>query len=596
MKPQPSVGEIEMKKVMIVFGILVALIAGAAYYILFTGPPLHKPSDLSDFINSPDSPILVADISAIERETEVERDVGIVLRDGVRLSANVFRPKAEGRYPVVMAFTAYHKDETPIQYPDYLRRNATPEYDSGTIRVNKWTPWEAPDPAYWVSQGYAVVIVDSRGYGKSDGVAGVLSIQDRYDFHDAITWAGTQPWSSGNVGLTGVSYLAIAQWIAGANAPDHLKAIMPWEGQSDNFREVLFHGGVPETAFTNFWITRVRSKASKTSLPPHRIMRFAGSRPMLMKRISERSVPSGISLEDITVPALICASWSDHGMHTRGSFEGFKQISSQQKWLYTHGQPKWDVYYSEEAKAVQTAFFNHFLKGEDNGFAARPAVRLEVRENLSDYTVRFEDAWPLSSTIATPLYLAPGGRLENNASQEVTHKTYDARTGTVTFRKTFDQDTEITGNMKLKLWVEAQGANNMDLFVAIKKYDQNGDEVTFYGKAGYTKTPVALGWLRVSQRELDRARSTPLQPYLKHERSLKLKRGEVVPVEIEILPSSTLFRAGETLEVAIQGHDHFEHHALAHEKTVNKGQHVVHIGGDYDSHLLVPVIPSAKLL
>lgn len=583
-----------MKKVMIVFGILTALIAGAAYYIFFTGPPPHKPSDLSDFINSPESPILVADISAIERETEVERDVGIVLRDGVRLSANVFRPKAEGRYPVVMAFTAYHKDEAPIQYPDYLRRNATPEYDSGTIRVNKWTPWEAPDPAYWVSQGYAVVIVDSRGYGKSEGLAGVLSIQDRYDFHDAITWAGTQPWSSGNVGLTGVSYLAIAQWIAGVNAPDHLKAIMPWEGQSDNFREVLFHGGVPETAFTNFWITRVRSKANKTSLPPHRIMRFAGSRPLLMKRISERSIPSGITLEDITVPALICASWSDHGMHTRGSFEGFKKISSEQKWLYTHGQPKWDVYYSDEAKSVQTAFFDHFLKGEDNGFAARPAVRLEVRENLSDYTVRFEDAWPLPSTNATPLYLAADGRLQDYASQDVTHESYDARTGSVSFRKTFDQDTEITGNMKLKLWVEAHGAKNMDLFVAIKKYDRIGDEVTFYGKTGYTKTPVALGWLRVSQRELDPMRSTPLQPYLKHERSLKLKRGEVVPVEIEILPSSTLFRAGETLEVAIQGHDHSEHHALAHENTVNRGKHVVHIGGDYDSHLLVPVIPSLE--
>ncbi|MEO1554241.1 MAG: CocE/NonD family hydrolase, partial [Pseudomonadota bacterium] len=321
-----------MKPFLIGLGILIAVIAAAAYYILFTGPPLHKPSDLSDFLGSPESPILVSDISDIAAETKVERDVRIELRDGVHLSANVFRPIAEGRYPVVLAFTAYHKDETPTQYPDYLRKNATPEYDSGTIRVNEWTPWEAPDPAYWVSQGYAVIIVDSRGYGLSEGTAGVLSLQDRDDFHDAIAWAGIQDWSNGNVGLTGVSYLAIAQWIAGADAPSHLKAIMPWEGQSDNYREVLFHGGIPETAFTNFWLTRVRSKANKTSLPPHRIMRFAGSRPMLMKRVSARAAPSGISLPDITVPALICASWSDHGMHTRGSFEGYKQISSTQKW------------------------------------------------------------------------------------------------------------------------------------------------------------------------------------------------------------------------------------------------------------------------
>ena len=580
-----------IRSFLFVIGILTLLIAAAAYYILFTGPPLHKPSDLSDFIDTPESPILVSDISAIAADTQIDRDVGIVLRDGTRLSANVFRPKAEGLYPVVMAFTAYHKDETPLQYPDYLRLNATAEYDSGTIRVSEWTPWEAPDPAYWVGQGYAVVIVDSRGYGLSEGTAGVLSIQDRYDFHDAITWAGTQSWSTGDVGLTGVSYLAIAQWIAGTDAPVHLKAIMPWEGQSDNFREVLFHGGVPETAFTNFWLTRVRSKANKTSLPPHRIMRFAGARPMLMKRVSARAAPSGISLEDITVPALICASWSDHGMHTRGSFEGFKQIPSTQKWVYTHGQPKWDVYYSDEAKAVQTAFFDHFLKGEENGFDQRPSVRLEVRETRSDYSVRYEDDWPLASTVATPLYLASDGRLDDASFASAQSETYAAREGAVGFRKTFAEDTEMTGNMKLRLWVEAEGAKDMDLFVAIKKYDADGNEVTFFGKAGYAKTPVALGWLRVSQRELDLDRSTPLQPFLKHERSLKLSRGEVVPIEVEILPSSTLFRAGETLEVAIQGHDHFKHHALAHEKIVNQGRHVIHFGGEYDSHLLVPIIP-----
>ena len=255
-----------MKTTLMILAGLITLIGAAAYYILFTGPAPHEPSDLTDLLGTPDSPVLVSDVSAIAAETDIERDVGITLRDGVRLSANVFRPKADGQYPVIMTFTAYLKDESPTQYPAYLRSNAKPEYDMGLIRVSEWTPWEAPDPAYWVSQCYAVVIVDSRGYGKSDGVAGVLSIQDRADFHDAITWAGTHSWSNGHVGLTGVSYLAIAQWIAGADAPEHLKAIMPWEGQSDNFREVLFHGGIPETAFTNFWLTRVRSKANKTSL------------------------------------------------------------------------------------------------------------------------------------------------------------------------------------------------------------------------------------------------------------------------------------------------------------------------------------------
>ncbi len=577
--------------------VLVLALAGlGAFLFLGSAPELHEPSDLSDLIGTPDSPIIVTDVSAIEGEVTIERDVAVMTRDGTRLSANVFRPKASGKYPVVLAFTAYHKDESPQQYPDYLRRNAQPEYDMGRIVVSPWTPWEAPDPAYWVQQGYAVVLLDSRGYGKSEGTASVLSMQDRDDFHDAITWAGTQEWSNGNVGLNGVSYLAIAQWVAASSAPKHLKAIIPWEGQSDNFREVLFHGGIPETAFTNFWLTRVRSKANDIDLPPAAITRFAGQRPMLMKWLQDNLMPqSGIALEEISVPALICASWSDHGMHTRGSFEGFKRISSDQKWIFNHGRAKWAVYYSDEALEMQTAFFDHFLKGEDNGFDERPRIRLEVRDNLDEYTVRYADDWPLPSTIYTPLYLdTANGKLVKTTRPQGAAVAYAARDGSAAFIRTFAEETELTGNMKLKLWVEARGADDMDLFVAIKKYDADGREVTFQGKAGYNRTPAALGWLRVSQRELDSQRSTPAQPVLAHQRNLPLDSGEIVPVEIEILPSSTRFLPGERLEVVVQGRDHFAHHALAHEKTVNAGEHVIHAGGQYDSHLLVPVIPAAN--
>ncbi|MGD1934604.1 MAG: CocE/NonD family hydrolase [Candidatus Phaeomarinobacter sp.] len=582
-----------MRKTLIATAGIATLVVAGLAFVLGSGPDLHEPSDLSDFIGTPDSPIIIKDISGLEDEVIIDRDVGVETRDGVRLSANVYRPKTEGPFPVVMMLTAYHKDEGPNQYPDYIRRNATPEYDMGQIGVSPWTPWEGPDPAYWVQQGYAVVTLDSRGYGKSEGVASVLSMQDRHDFHDAITWAGTQDWSTGNVGLTGVSYLAIAQWVAASSAPEHLKAIMPWEGQSDNYREVLFHGGIPETAFTEFWLTRVRSKANDINLPPAAIVNFAGKRPMLMKWLQENVMPqSGIALEEITVPALIAASWSDHGMHTRGSFEGFKRIGSEQKWLYTHGQPKWDVYYSPEALEMQTAFFDHFLKGADNGFDTRPRVRLEVRDTLDTYSVRSEDTWPLPSTVLTPLYLDAGAdALADTQPADSAATRYDARAGSAVFRKMFDAETEITGNMKLKLWVEADGADDMDLFVAIRKYNPQGDEVTFYAKASYTKGPVALGWLRVSQRELDPDLSTPAQPLLAHERSLPLSGGEIVPVEIEILPSGTRFMPGDTLEVSVQGRDQMDHMALAHDTTVNEGTHVIHTGGDYDSHLLVPIIP-----
>ncbi|MEX0344395.1 MAG: CocE/NonD family hydrolase [Rhizobiaceae bacterium] len=583
-----------MKKIAFGFLVFAAAAGGAIFWLLNSGPELHPPSDISDLLASPDSPIVLTDVSDIEDEIIIERDLSVIVRDGTRLSANVFRPKGGQKYPVVMMITAYHKDEGPRQYPGFLRNHLTPDFDVGRFEISPWTPWEGPDPAYWVGQGYAVVMLDTRGYGRSEGVADVLSLRDRQDFHDAINWAGTQDWSNGRVGLTGVSYLAIAQWIAGSSAPEHLKAITPWEGQSDNFREVLFHGGIPETAFTKFWLTRVRSKANETSLPPAAVISFANARPMLMKWLQENMMPaSGIALDEITVPALICASWSDHGMHTRGSFEGFKQISSKQKWIYNHGRSKWDVYYSADALKVQTAFFDRFLKGEDNGFEQRPAIRFEVRETIDKFTVREADDWPLSSTVYTPLYLdASRALLVNRKPEQQATLRYDAQQGEAVFRLTFDKATELVGNMKLKLWVEAEGASDMDLFVAVKNFNVEGEEVTFYGKAGYVKHPVALGWMRVSLREPDPDRSTKAQPVQAFERSLPLEAGEIVPVEIEILPSGTRFLPGETLALAVRGFDHVAHGSLAHDNTVNEGTHVIHSGGDYDSHLLVPVLPA----
>jgi predicted acyl esterase len=85
----------------------------------------------------------------------------------------------------------------------------------------------------------------------------------------------------------------------------------------------------------------------------------------------------------------------------------------------------------------------------------------------------------------------------------------------------------------------------------------------------------------------------PHQPVLKHQRGLKLKPGEIVPVEIEIWPSSTLFERGEKLRLVVQGRDILTYKAFGHTETVNKGEHIIYTGGKYDSHLLVSAIPGA---
>ena len=118
---------------------------------------------------------------------------------------------------------------------------------------------------------------------------------------------------------------------------------------------------------------------------------------------------------------------------------------------------------------------------------------------------------------------------------DIADKTENAR-----FEYRFDEKTELTGHMKLKLWVQAAGSDDMDLFVAIEKIDRTGDKVPFQFYCNHEDGPVALGWLRVSHRELDEKETTPYQPVHKHRRETKLNAGEIVPVEIEIWPSSLL--------------------------------------------------------
>jgi uncharacterized protein len=518
-----------------------------------------------------------------------ERDVPITMRDGVRLSVNVFRPDRPGKFPVIMAFVGpYGKDVNPHEY-SFSRYEYFVELGLtvGSIRISDATPFEGPDPAFWVPRGYAVVHLDTRGFFKSEGEKQIHTEIETQDYYEAIEWAGTQAWSNGNVGLNGVSYLAVAQWYAASTRPPHLKAIIPWEGVSDRYRDTRFPGGVPESLFSVEW--KKRNVAGQLT--------DAEIAEMLDPVGNQKEIEGRPSLEEIIAPALICASWSDHGLHTRGGFEAFRRISSQQKWLYTHGRKKWEEYYSDEALKFQERFFDYFLKGTDNGMMETPRIRLEVRESQDVYTVRDENEWPLARTDYRRLYLdARDGNLRFEEVGQEGKVTYDPASGGAQFDLTFDRDTELTGHMKLRLWVSIEGADDMDLIVGIRKLDTTGREVHFYGTAmsAYVRGIVTRGWLRVSQRELDEERSTPWQPVLKHRGEKRLKPGEIVAVEIEILPSSTLFRKGETLRLAVQGRDLIEGPPwgwLGYRRLVNKGVHTIYAGGRYDSYLLVPVIP-----
>ncbi|WP_081927387.1 CocE/NonD family hydrolase [Halobellus rufus] len=462
------------------------------------------------------------------------------------------------------------------------------------VGYSPWSPpvaescaFEAEDHNYWVPQGYVVVVVDARGSWRSPGEGGAVG----RDMYDAIEWAGEQEWSNGNVGLSGVSALSIYQYNVTRLDPPHLKAICPWEGSPFGY---VRHGGVgPQTSPPIFQIFT----------PPHEP---AWDAP------SDTNPPEGMDrtedelFEQVTQPALICGSWSSHGLFGRGDFRAFRQISSEHKWLYNHGREKWASFYETEAQAFRKLFFDHFLKGTDDRILDVPPVRVEVRDTLRNWSVHGEDDFPIPRTEYRRLYLdAEGGELVDEAPEDESEVSYDStEPESGIFEFTFQEDTALIGYQSLKLWITPEDASDADLFVTVRKLDRDGDEVEFTGYGAPLHYPVALGWLRLSERELDKEKSTDWEPYLSYGDSPdEVDPGDPVECHVPILPSGTWFSEGETLQVEVSGsflgQEELEVTYPAEEKgqtpfeweSVNEGEHTIHTGGDYGSYLVIPEVP-----
>ena len=521
-----------------------------------------------------------------ERGMLIERDIAVVLRDGVTIYADVFRPEDGEDLPVLVTWGPYGK-----HFPTFEIYSRFPGCGVRTEWVDPdYTIFEGPDPTHWCPLGYAIVNVDPRGLWCSEGDATFIDArQEAVDCYDVIEWAAGLEWSNARVGMTGVSYLTQIQWQVAALRPPHLAALNCWEGVSDMYREFFFHGGIPDTRFPAHW-------AEGTSFSLGRVedvLAMMEVHPLF----DEYWATKAAALERIVTPAYVVASWSDHALHTRGTLEGFKRIASEQKWLEVHGRKKWEHYHRPESVAKQVAFFDHFLKGVDNDVPRWPRVQLEVRERAYVGTYRVESEWPPARTEYLPLYLdAEAGTLSRTAPAAEAAVRYRAsdESGRASFDFAVDQSVELVGYMKLRLWAEADGGDDMDLFVAIQRFDSAGAFVPFPFYAAMDDGNVALGWLRVSHRALDEQRSRPWQPWHTHRREQLLEPGVPVAADIEIWPSATHFHEGDILRLLIQGTDVNKYPqpliASLHENTRNRGDHIIHTGGRFDSHLLVPIL------
>lgn len=551
----------------------------------------------------------------------LERDVPIRLRDGVTIYADVFRPVGNDVCPAILAWSPYGKEIGGQMLDDVPLRSGVPL--DATSGLEKF---EGPDPAYWVAHGYAVVNPDKRGAYMSEGNLLYWGHEDALDGCDVIEWIASQKWCNGKVGMSGNSWLTVSQWFIAAERPEHLAAIAPWEGFCDHYRESGTRGGIPTPEFPEMIAETFASAHGMLEDQPRMIV----EKPFLCDYCLDKAA----RVENIDIPAYVVASYTN-SVHTHGTFAGYRRMASKEKWLRVHNTNEWFDYYTPENVDDLRRFFDHYLKGMDNGWEKTPKVRLSVlNPGGRDIVGRAEDEFPLARTVYRKLYLsAADSTLQASLPQQEITDIYQsaAKDNKVTYRYRMDKPTEITGYMKLHLWVSAPDHDDMDLAVRVEKLSKDGQPLP--DRAG--NRIVATGQLRVSMRQLDTLRTIEAEPYYTFTGEQKLKPGEIVPVEIEIWPMGLFFEKGEILQLTVGayqpekaaipfgsakitvpeegftympgqpvkmitlGGDATEcadpSEVVTSPATHNVGRHCIYTGGRYDSYLYIPEIPAKEL-
>jgi predicted acyl esterase len=561
-----------------------------------------------------------------------DHDVPVTMTDDLKLRVNIYRPDKAGRYPVIMLMGPYGKDtrlaDAPAyktswakliaRYPDLCKQSSC-----------RYIRFEAPDPERWVPNGYVVIHADVRGAGASPGLLDPMSARETEDYATLITWAAHQPWSTGKVGLLGTSFHAINQYQVAALQPEGLAAILPWEGAFDAYREIAYSGGILNPAWQFWWDHQVVPNQNGNGETPL-IDSIGGGTdtgvPLSPELLKKNRVPPvetfarhpfddayyrGLIADGsrITVPLLDVANWA--GWSTRG----YLAAASKSKWLRIETGDHLTPFYSDEALALQKRFFDHYLKGIDNGWEKQARVAVQVRR--PDGTAwREETAWPLPGTRWQRWYLDnANSTMSPVLATTPTEKSYPGSGDGLTFTSApFAEETEFTGPIGVRLWVSSSTAD-MDIFAAVRLIDPEGRDVVFTGNSD-PNVPLGQGYLRVSHRAVDPARSTEYAPFHPHLASEPMTPARLYPVDVEFTnPTSIVIPKGYRLALTIQGKDfgygpgaNIVHakdydlpnssnsglYYLAHpnrDPVLYGGVDTVATGGGHASYLVLPYIP-----
>ncbi len=560
--------------------------------------------------------------SARQYRVAIERDVKVKMSDGVELDLDIFRPaESNAKFPVIFGAHPYSKsgqtEPIKVNSTSAMAPHPGEERTRGSL--------EAGDPYFYAKRGYVHALANVRGSGRSQGKFELLGPREIDDACELIVWLAKQKWSDGNVGMFGVSYFAMIQFLIASRNPPHLKCIFsPW-GTTDMYREMFYHGGVLASRWTTGWpktsmvysnvrprgqtkeqLTREKFEELIETLLDDDDLSFVPELAEALKNPDKGLNPFIIDIlahpfddefweerkpqfEKIKVPVYMGADWGIYRNHLPAAFRSWEKIQTPK--LMMIGPP---VYLDRPVYQLQyesLRWFDYWLKGIDTKIMEEPPIRLYIPGSR---IWKFAKDWPLSETKWTPFYLH-----ENFILSEREHWTYEgsdsyfdspwSRGHVEYLTPRLVEETEIIGPLVLNLFA---ATSDQEVLWSVRLFQTEDDDDKQGNDTG--RRILTGGWLRGTHRELDASRSKGWEPYHPHKKAEPLEPGEIYEFNIPLVPTANSFKQGTRIGLRISSVDYDTETSIGgiaagHLKRQKPSRITIFHENEHPSHLLVPV-------
>ena len=556
----------------------------------------------------------------------IEKDVRVPMRDGVRLAADVYRPETEGKVPGLLALSPYGKELQALALT--LPPQARPSVLwNGAI--------EAGDIRAVVGHGYGHVIADVRGTGGSEGeLCGNYDLGghgEGKDVYDLVEWMAQQPWCDGNIGMIGISYFATVQVMGAAESPPHLKAIFVNGGHFDLY-ELCYHGGImwmmPRASRegrggdSGVAVRNVTNKSMKVYSPEeyHRriderlndpdikhwpdmvhVLKYPERHELWMDFLLNpldgpfwQDGQAITNADKVKIPAYFQVKWG-RGWTVDGTIDCFQKVQGVKK-LDLQPLPPMQERPFHESHEEMFRWYDYWLKGIDTGIMEEPRIQVFVE---GARTWRGEKEWPLARTKWTKYYLRPRHQLALNPEALDTDCAPPDGFYQAPFTVTAEAQSVKWTSSPLMNDTERTGPAALYFHAAIDTDDTNFIAKLYDVDPQGHRQVITSGYLKASLRELDQAKSKPWQPSHPHTRFVPVPVGEIIEYAIRMFSFSNVFKSGHRIQLELccneplaDANSQLLPPDSYHLPSGRATTHRIFRDAAHHSHILLPVIPA----